>query len=60
LVPWSLCGLPALAFLAGLMTIALAGQSRMGAGSYSTRIGGLICFVGMPVMWFMFIAASSG
>ncbi|MFC7545894.1 hypothetical protein [Plantactinospora sp. GCM10030261] len=61
LVPWSLCGLPALAFFAGYLTITLAGQPRIGGGGIrSTRAGGLICFVGMPILWFMFIAATRG
>jgi hypothetical protein len=25
--------------------------------THSARVGGLICFVGMPIMWFIFIAA---
>lgn len=61
LVPWSLCGLPALAFFAGYLTISLAGQPRIGGdGSKSVRVGGLICFVGMPIIWFIFIAATRG
>jgi hypothetical protein len=61
LVPWSLCGLPALAFFAGYLTISLAGQPRIGeGGTRSARVGGLICFVGMPIMWFIFIAATRG
>lgn len=61
LVPWSLCGLPAVAFFAGYLTISLAGQPRLGkGGTKSVRAGGFICFVGMPILWFLFIAATRG
>ncbi|ASW53126.1 hypothetical protein [Plantactinospora sp. KBS50] len=61
LVPWSLCGLPALAFFAGYLTISLVGQPRIGGGdTRSVRAGGVICFVGMPILWFIFIAAIRG
>ncbi|WP_431877453.1 hypothetical protein [Micromonospora marina] len=61
LVPWSLCGLPALAFFAGYLTISLVGQPRIGGGgTRSARVGGVICFVGMPILWFIFIAATRG
>ncbi|MEU8212065.1 hypothetical protein ACPXB1_21870 [Micromonospora sp. DT68] len=61
LVPWSLCGLPALAFFAGYLTISLVGQPRIGSGgTRSARAGGVICFVGMPILWFIFIAATRG
>ncbi|MFG1952684.1 hypothetical protein [Micromonospora sp. NPDC048830] len=61
LVPWSLCGLPALAFFAGYLTISLVGQPRIGGGgTRSARAGGVICFVGMPILWFVFIAATGG
>jgi hypothetical protein len=56
---WSLCGLPALSFFAGYLTIMLAGQPRVG-GRYSAnaRLGGLICFIGMPLGWVLLIAVS--
>lgn len=61
LVPWSLCGFPALAFFAGYLTISLVGQPRIGdKHTHSGRVGGVICFVGMPIMWFIFIAATRG
>ncbi|TDC68973.1 hypothetical protein E1193_30885 [Micromonospora sp. KC606] len=61
LVPWSLCGLPALAFFAGYLTISLVGQPRIGGGgTRSARAGGVICFVGMPILWFILIAATRG
>lgn len=61
LVPWSLCGLPALAFFAGYLTISLVGQPRIGeGGTKSARAGGVICFIGMPIMWFIFITATIG
>jgi hypothetical protein len=56
---WSLCGLPALAFFAGYLTIATAGQPRIGGDEYpkNPRLGGVICFVGMPLAWLLLIAA---
>lgn len=61
LVPWSLCGFPALAFFAGYLTISLAGQPRLGdKHTHSARVGGAICFIGMPIIWFIFIAATRG
>jgi hypothetical protein len=54
---WSLCGLPALAFFAGYITVATVGQPRVGAGlPKQARLGGAICFVGMPVAWIALIA----
>ncbi len=59
LVPWSLCGLPALAFFAGYLTISLVGQPRIGGGgTRSTRAGGVICFIGMPILWLILITAT--
>jgi hypothetical protein len=54
---WSLCGLPALAFFAGYLTVSTLGQPRVGA-SYpkQARLGGAICFVGMPVAWIALVA----
>lgn len=61
LVPWSLCGFPALAFFAAYLTISLVGQPRIGdKHTRSARVGGVICFIGMPIMWFIFIAATRG
>jgi hypothetical protein len=61
LLPWSLCGLPAISFIAGFVTISLIGQPRIGGGgTKSTKVGGIICFVGMPILWFMFLAATRG
>lgn len=63
LVPWSLCGLPAIAFFAGYLTIAIFGRSRLDSGrgtDYSRRLGGLICFVGMAVFWLLLVVASMG
>ncbi|MDG4799338.1 hypothetical protein [Micromonospora sp. WMMD980] len=61
LVPWSMCGLPALAFFAGYLTISLVGQPRIdGSGTRSMRAGGAICLVGMPILWLIFIAATRG
>lgn len=61
LIPWSLCGFPALAFFAAYLTISLVGQPRIGdQHTRSARIGGVICFIGMPIMWFIFIAATRG
>jgi hypothetical protein len=55
---WSLCGLPALAFFAGYITVATVGQPRVGGGlPKQARLGGAICFVGMPLAWVALIAA---
>jgi hypothetical protein len=55
---WSLCGIPAVAFFAGYFTVATLGQPRVG-GEYpkNIRLGGAICFLGMPVAWLALIAA---
>ena len=58
---WSLCGLPAVAFFAGYLTISIGGQPRI-AGSElpkNVRLGGVICFVGMPLAWLFLIAVMS-
>jgi hypothetical protein len=63
LVPWSLCGLPAIAFFAGYLTIAIFGRSRLDSGrrgNYSIRLGGLICFGGMMAFWLLLVVASMG
>ncbi|MEW2442720.1 hypothetical protein [Micromonospora marina] len=61
LAPWSLCGLPALAFFAGYLTIGLVGQPRIGGGgNRSMPAGGVICLVGMPILWLILIAATRG
>ncbi len=58
---WSLCGLPAIAFFGGYATIAFGGQPRMAEGQYprNPQIGGLICFVGLPIAWLFLTAALS-
>jgi hypothetical protein len=64
LIPWSLCGYPAMAFFAGYLTIAIFGRSRLEdssrAGNYSVRLGGLICFGGMAAFWLLMVLASLG
>lgn len=63
LVPWALCGLPALAFFAGYATISIFGRpkaSTAGRTNHSARLGGLICFVGMWIAWLLMVAASRG
>jgi hypothetical protein len=56
-VAWSLCGLPALAFFGGYITISTLGQPRVGAGyPKQARLGGAICFGGMFVAWIALIA----
>jgi hypothetical protein len=56
-IAWSLCGLPALAFFAGYLTVSTLGQPRVGkAYPKDVRLGGLICFVGMPLAWIALIA----
>lgn len=62
LLAWSVCGLPALAFFGGYLTIAVFGRPRMqlgGTATHSVRLGGLICFGGMWVGWMLFLAATS-
>lgn len=63
LLPWSLCGLPAVAFFGGYFTIAAFGRPRIREGekaSHSVRLGGLICFGGMWLVWLLYIVASMG
>jgi hypothetical protein len=56
-VLWSLCGLPALAFFAGFITLHIFGQPRIGGQiPYSIRLGGAVCFIGMPILWIGLIA----
>lgn len=57
---WSLCGIPAMAFFAGYITVATLGQPRIGANiPKQARLGGAICFIGMPLAWVALIAALS-
>jgi hypothetical protein len=54
---WSLCGLPALAFFAGYITVSTLGQPRVGAGyPKQARLGGAICFGGMLLAWIALVA----
>jgi hypothetical protein len=56
-VAWSLCGLPALAFFGGYITVSTLGQPRVGAGyPRQPRLGGAICFGGMLLAWIALIA----
>jgi hypothetical protein len=56
---WSLCGLPAVAWFAGYLTISLGAQPRMAGGEFpkSPKLGGVICFAGMPLAWLLLVAA---
>jgi hypothetical protein len=57
-IAWSLCGLPAIAFFAGYLTVATVGQPRVGARPpKQARLGGAICFIGMPLLWIALVAA---
>jgi hypothetical protein len=58
---WSLCGLPAIAFFAGYLTVATLGQPRLPGTKHPThaRLGGLTCFIGMPVAWLGILIAFS-
>jgi hypothetical protein len=54
---WSLCGIPALAFFAGYLTVSTLGQPRVGTQHPKmVRLGGVINFVGMPVAWIALVA----
>ena len=59
--PWALCGLPAVAFFAGYLTVVTLGRPRTGGADYPKhmRLGGVICFVGMPVFWIALVAANT-
>lgn len=59
-IAWSLCGLPAIAFFAGYLTVSTLGQPRVGA-SYpkQAKLGGAICFAGMPLLWIALVALRS-
>lgn len=57
---WSLCGLPAIAFFAGYLTVSTLGQPRVGGDlPKQARLGGVICFGGMTLAWIALIAAFS-
>lgn len=61
LLPWSLCGLPAVAFFAGYLTIAALGRSRIHKsekGDRSVRLGGVICLIGLWLVWALLVAAT--
>jgi hypothetical protein len=54
---WSLCGLPALAFFGGYITVSTLGQPRVGAEHpKQARLGGAICFGGMLLAWIGLVA----
>lgn len=52
----SLCGMPVLAFAASYLTLEVFGQPRVGTRhKYSLKLGGAICFLGMPVAWILLV-----
>jgi hypothetical protein len=54
----SLCGLPLLAFGAGLLTLQTLGQPRTGERiAYSPKLGAVICFGGLPLLWLILLVA---
>jgi hypothetical protein len=54
---WSLCGLPAVAFFGGYLTVSTLGQPRVGAAHPKhARLGGAICFGGMLLAWVGLVA----
>ena len=54
---WSLCGLPALAFFGGYITVSTLGQPRVGAEHpKQAKLGGAICFGGMLLAWIGLVA----
>jgi hypothetical protein len=56
-IAWSLCGIPALAFFAGYLTVSTLGQPRIGTQHpKQVRLGGVINFVGMPIAWIALVA----
>jgi hypothetical protein len=56
-IAWSLCGLPALAFFGGYITVSTLGQPRVGAEyPKQARLGGAICFGGMLLAWIGLVA----
>jgi hypothetical protein len=63
LVPWQLCGLPAMAFFAGYIVLVVVGRPRIDSGRKVNRsavLGGVICFVGIWLAWGCLIAATRG
>jgi hypothetical protein len=54
---WSLCGIPAVAFFGGYLTVSTLGQPRVGADHpKQVRLGGVICFGGLALAWIATIA----
>ena len=52
----SLCGMPLVAFGAGVLTLHTLGQPRSGDRiGYSARLGAVICFAGLPLMWLILL-----
>jgi hypothetical protein len=52
----SLCGLPMLAFGAGVLTLQTVGQPRTGERiAYSLPLGAVLCFAALPVMWLILL-----
>ena len=54
----SLCGLPLLAFGGGALTLHTLGQPRGGDRiGYSLKLGAVICFAALPLMWLLLLVA---
>jgi hypothetical protein len=61
LVPWSMCGLPSIAFSAGYLALVFLGRPTVDTGRTATRsprTGFLICYVGMAVTTFLLLVTT--
>jgi hypothetical protein len=54
---FSLCGMPIFAFAGAMGILQTVGQPQAGTRiAYPIKIGALICFLGMPLAWFLVVA----